>query len=313
MDKFRLILQLFADGGDGGAAAAGGDPGEMGGAEPPMPTNRRQKKANPLADVRYGVQADEQPATADVGAADSGTQDTEPTFDDLIKGKYKADYDARIQATIKDRFKQNAEDRAKLESMQPMLDALGKKYGLDPSDLEGLTKVITDDDALYEEEAIERGMSIDSLKAIKRMERENEQLRARQEQTEQERQMRIHFDGLARQADALKQIYPGFDLMQEMQNPEFARLTAPGVNVNLRTVYEVIHHGEMQGAEMAFAAQKSAERLSNAVRSGSKRPAENAMKGQQGGNVVKRDPANLTKADRAEIRRRVARGEKIVF
>ena len=54
--------------------------------------------------------------------------------------------------------------------------------------------------------------------------------------------------------------------MTEMQNPEFARLTAPGVNVDALTAYRVVHQNEIAGAEMQFAAQKSAERIANAVR-----------------------------------------------
>ena len=170
-----------------------------------------------------------------------------------------------------------------------------------------------DNDSLYEEEAMQRGMSIDALKAVKQMERENETLKQHQQQTIAEQRMRQHFDTLARQADEVKTLYPGFDLMAEMQNPEFARLTAPGVGIDVRTAYEVVHRDQMRGAEMQFAAQKSAERIANAVKANGMRPVENGMSSQQTASPVKTDPRTLTKADRAEIKRRVAAGEKIVF
>lgn len=101
--------------------------------------------------------------------------------------------------------------------------------------------------------------------------------------------------------------------MAEMQNPTFVKLTAPGVGLHVRTAYEVVHREQLRGAEMQFAAQKSAERMANAVRANGMRPVENGMNSQQTASPVKTDPRTLTKADRAEIKRRVANGEKIVF
>lgn len=322
MEKLYLDLQLFAD---GGAGAAGGDGGAAAGAEgatgvtAPDAGERRQKRVNPLANVKYGVQPQQEEAQGEVAAttddaANTANQDEgKKSFKDLIKGEYKADADAWAQELIRNRFKQNSELEEKLNSMNPLLEALGKMHNVDPTDIQQLTNIILDNDSLYEEEAMQRGMSVDALKAVKQMERENEVLKQREQQSIADMRMRQHFDGLAKQADELKQLYPGFDLMAEMQNPEFARLTAPGVGVDVRTAYEVIHRDEMRGAEMQFAAQKSAERMANAVRANGMRPQENGMNGQQAPVNVKTDPRTLTRADREEIKRRVARGEKIAF
>lgn len=322
MEKLYLDLQLFAD---GGAGAAGGDGGAAAGAEgatgvtAPDAGERRQKRVNPLANVKYGVQPQQEEAQGEVAAttddaANTANQDEgKKSFKDLIKGEYKADADAWAQELIRNRFKQNGELEEKLNSMNPLLEALGKMHNVDPTDIQQLTNIILDNDSLYEEEAMQRGMSVDALKAVKQMERENEVLKQREQQSIADMRMRQHFDGLAKQADELKQLYPGFDLMAEMQNPEFARLTAPGVGVDVRTAYEVVHRDEMRGAEMQFAAQKSAERMANAVRANGMRPQENGMNGQQAPVNVKTDPRTLTRADREEIKRRVARGEKIAF
>ena len=85
------------------------------------------------------------------------------------------------------------------------------------------------------------------------------------------------------------------------------------MGVDVRSAYEVVHRDEMRGAEMQYAAQRSAERMANAVRSNTARPVENGLSSQQQNVVVKSDPRMLTKADRAEIRERVRRGEKIAF
>lgn len=321
-ETIRINLQLFADGGgaaggDGGAAAGAGD-AETGvsapGAGVPKAKKRRE---NPLANVQYGRQtaaAPSQTATGTEEAADTKDEGKRPSFKDLIEGEYKDEYGEHVQNVIRSRFKVNAENEEKLGKMAPIMEMLGKKYNIDPTDIDQIAKVVGDDDSLYEEEAIERGMSIESLKAVKQMERENEQLKAREQQSIAEQRMRQHFNALAQQADAAKKFYPNLDLRTEMQNPTFARLTSPGVGVDVRTAYEVVHRDEMRGAEMQFAAQKSAERMANAIRSGSMRPVENGLQGSQGsGGVVKADPKSLTKADREEIRRRVRLGEKIIF
>ena len=321
MDRLIFDLQLFADGGagaaggDGGAAAGAGD---TSGVVAPDAGERRQKRVNPLANTKYGIQPQQDQAQGEVAdtkaeAANTAEQDGKKSFKDLIKGEYKADADAWAQELIRNRFKQNGELEEKLNGMNPLLEALGKMYNVDPTDIQQLTNVVLDNDSLYEEEAMKRGMSVEALKSVKQMEREHEQMKQREQQSIADQRMRQHFDTLAKQGDEVKKLYPGFDLMTEMQNPEFARLTAPGVNVGVLTAYRVVHQNEIAGAEMQFAAQKSAERIANAVRANGMRPAENGMNGQQTPSTVKNDPRTLTKADFAEIGKRVARGEKIAF
>lgn len=319
----KMNLQIFAD---GGAGAAGGDGGAVAGtgdatgvtapaAEVPR---AKKRKENPLANVKYGKQpeptAPSQDATGTEQTANTREEGSKrPSFQELIEGEYKAEFGEHVQNVIRQRFKANAENEERLGKMTPIMEMLGQKYNIDPTDIDQIAKVVGDDDSLYEQEAIERGMSIESLKTIKQMERENEQLKAREQQSIAEQRMREHFNALAQQADEAKKLYPNLDLGVEMQNPTFARLTSPGVGVDVRTAYEVVHREEMRGAEMQYAAQKSAERMANAIRSGSMRPVENGLQGQQSAGAVKADPKSLTKADREEIKRRVRLGEKITF
>ena len=320
MDKTYFDLQLFAE---GGAAAAGGDGGAAAGAgdatgvTAPDAGERRQKRVNPMADVKYGIQpednADGEVAATNAEAANDADQGGKKAFKDLIKGEYKADADAWAQELIRNRFKQNGEMEERMNAVNPLLEALGKLHNVDPTDIKQLTDIVLNNDSLYEEEAMQRGMTVDTLKAIKQMERENETLKQREQASIAETRMRQHFDTLAHQADEAKQLYPDLDLMAEMNNPTFARLTAPGVGVDVRTAYEVVHRDELRGAEMQFAAQKSAERMANAVRANGMRPVENGMNSHQNSSPVKTDPRTLTKQDREEIKRRVLRGEKIAF
>lgn len=128
----------------------------------------------------------------------------------------------------------------------------------------------------------------------------------------QENMIRDHLNKMIAQEPEMKKMYPGFSLEQELKNPQFVRLTAPNVGVDVRTAYEVVHRDEMRGAEMQYAAERSSQRIAASIQANGKRPQENGMNGSVGA-VNKSDPRTLTRADRKEIRERVARGEKIYF
>lgn len=303
----RLFIQLFGEGGGTGAGAAGGAPAGAEGAAPAQP--QQGVKQNPLADVQYGRQGD---------ASDAGTQVGKPIGDDrsaqfeaLIKGEFKDLYDQRVQDTIQKRLKSTAETVNRYNSLTPVLEMLGQKYGVDANDAEALSKAIEEDSSFYEDEAVERGMSVEQLKEIKKMERENRELRARMDRERNQQQvdqilMKWHQD-----SEALKQVYPDFDFDTEMQsNEEFNRLLQS--NIDVRTAYEVTHLNDIIPAAMNFTAQKVEEKVTNKIRAGQNRPQEGAM-GNRSPVVVKSDVSKLTKADMQEIFRRVANGEKIRF
>ena len=112
------------------------------------------------------------------------------------------------------------------------------------------------------------------------------------------------------QAEAVKQVYPGFDVHAEMDNPKFVELLRS--NIDMRTAFEVLHKDEIIPAAMQYTAQKVQENISRSIASGGNRPVENGANSGSAA-VVKSDVSKLTKADRQEIARRVARGEKIRF
>ena len=111
------------------------------------------------------------------------------------------------------------------------------------------------------------------------------------------------------QADKVRQIYPTFDVQAEMANPKFVELLRS--NVDMRTAFEVLHKDEIFPAAMQYAAKTVEEKLARSMASGG-RPTENGAKPGSAA-VVKSDVSKLTKADRKEIARRVAGGEKISF
>ena len=297
-----LSLQIFAEGaGDGGTAQGQGvTAGDA--------SQQTKGVKNPLADVKYGIQ--EEAPIAEVQKPTATQPDPEAEFEKLIKGQYKAQYDARVQDTIQKRLKGTRETVDKYNALQPVLDILGKKHGVDATDVDALLKAIEEDDSYFEDEALEMGMTVEQLKKFRSMERENAELRrAHEEQQTQENANKI-YAGWMQQAEETVKVYPTFSLDAEMQNPKFVDLLRS--NIDVRTAYEVLHKDEIIPAAMQFTAKTVESKLAKKIAANGARPAENGMSSGSAA-VVKSDVSQLSRADREEIRRRVARGEKIRF
>ena len=299
-----LNLQLFAEGaGDGGTAEG------QGVTEAAALPQTKGEKNNPLASVKYGIQEEEAPV-AGVQTETVAQPDRNAEFEKLIKGEYKDLYDAKMQDTIQKRLKGQKETVDKFNALTPTLDLLASKYGVDAGDIEALNKAISEDDSYYEQEALDRGMTVQQLKEIKKMERENADLKAQMEEAQRQENGKKLYAQWMQQAEEAKKVYPSFDIKAEMNNPKFVDLLRS--NIDVRTAYEVLHKDEIIPAAMQFTAQTVESKLAKKIASNGARPTENGMSSQSAA-VVKSDVSQLSKADRAEIIRRVQRGEKIRF
>ena len=298
-----LNLQLFAEGaGDGGTAEG------QGVTEAAALPQTKGEKNNPLASVKYGIQ-EEAPA-AEVQVETVAQPDRNAEFEKLIKGEYKDLYDAKMQDTIQKRLKGQKETVDKFNALTPTLDLLASKYGVDAGDIEALNKAISEDDSYYEQEALDKGMTVQQLKEIKKMERENANLKAQMEEAQRQENGKKLYAQWMQQAEDAKKVYPSFDIRAEMNNPKFVDLLRS--NIDVRTAYEVLHKDEIIPAAMQFTAQTVESKLAKKIASNGARPSENGMSSQSAA-VVKSDVSQLSKEDRAEIIRRVQRGEKIRF
>ena len=309
----RLNLQLLAEGGSG---ASSGDGGTVGGDTSVTGANAVSQtkgvKSNPLANVKYGIQAEENAQTTDVQEKEAAVApvDRNAEFEKLIKGEYKDLYDARMQETIRSRLKGTKDTVDKYNALAPTLELLAQKYGVDANNIEALNKAIQDDDSYFEEEALAKGMSVETLKEIKAMKRENEELRRQDaERKNQENRDRTYARWME-QAKQAQQFYPSLNISEEAKNPQFLSLLNAGIDV--KTAFEVIHKDEMIPAAMQYTAKTVEKKIVNSIRANGTRPVENGMSSQSAA-TVKRDVSQLTKADRLEIERRVRNGEIISF
>ena len=283
-----LNLQLFAEGGASGTGE-GGQTGETGTAAVSQTGDNAQDP---------GVQQTD--ANGDRSAA----------YEAFIKEHKDLD-DARIQSIVQKRLKNTKETVERYESLAPTLDMLARKYGVDSTDIAALNKAIEDDDSYYEEEAMEKGISVEQLKEIRKMEKENAELKKQMQERESQEKASQLYASWMQQAEQLKSIYPSFDLETELKNPKFMDLLrVPAIDV--RTAYEVIHKDDIIHGAMQFTAKTVEKKLTDKVMANGARPMENGTSSQSA-SLTKSDVSQLSKADRADLIRRAARGEKIRF
>ena len=293
MEKlFKLNLQLFAGegtGGEGGGEGATTGDNATAAAEQRLrelgvPEDRIRKRASKVASKMPAPTAQTEVAepkaeetTVETASTntDTPTEDTKDnpparmSWDEIMKDP---EYNKQMQAVVQSRLKTAKGAEEALSKMTPALEVLARKYDLDPAnmDYDALAKKINDDDSYYEEKALEMGVSVETAKKVDQMERNTERQKAQQERTLQEQKIQQHFIKLEQQSEEMKKVFPNFDLRKELQNPAFARMTSPNVGISVEDAYYAVHRNEIQTAAMQVTAKKTAEKISNAIASGSR-------------------------------------------
>ncbi len=322
-----IDLQLFADGAATGAdgATAGAGAAQAMESKAPEAGNKRSKSGE-LSNVVYGKQEDApQPDTtsSDAGsigeenAKESGVTTTSDTleakrkaFEELIEGEYKDQYTEKFNAYFNRRFKQAKTMENSLNAQKPIMDLLLQRYKITDGDLGKLQAAIEDDSQYWQEAAEEAGMTVEQYKALQKLQRENEELRRIRQREEGQQRMNQQLDQWYRQADDVKALYPSFDFKKESENRDFLGLLRSGLPV--QKAYELIHMEEIKEQAARAAAQTAGQQMEARIKAKASRPTENGTSSQSAA-VIKSDVSHLTRADRAEIARRVGRGEQIRF
>lgn len=321
-DTIWLDLRMFdGEGAGGGAGAGAGGEGAAAsgvGQEAAAPDYHEYKRAKrpQEATVKYGKQPEAPQAqqealqkTQEQAAAAQEEVDPAQEWNDIRNNRFKKQFDADVQAIVQGRLKNSKDAEARLSQLQPVLDSLAQKYGKDAGDIAGLVAAFTDDDSVYEQEAMEKGVSVETLRLTKQL----EGMQRQQQEMEQQRLFNQHFQSLAQQAEELKKTYPQFDLRTELQNERFARMTSPNGGVSVADAFYAIHHQELQNSAMQYAVQRTQVETSNAIQAGQKRPVENGSRQATPGLDIRSDPSKLKLDDFRRIRNQLVAGEKIGF
>ena len=328
----RLNLQLFAgegtgDGGGEGAATGENavDPGQQRLLELGVPADKIRKRAQksapklPEGAVRTAPQAEPQQQTREqVAAAETPTEVQTDTPTRMSWDEIMADpeYNKQMQAVVQSRLRNAKGAEETLSKLAPALELLARQHGQDPAnpDYDALAKAISEDKAFYEDKALEMGVSVETAMEIDQDERAKARQKREQERTIEQQKIQQHFENLHQQGEIMKKTFPGFDLMTELKNPAFARMTAPNVGISVEDAYYAVHRNEIQTASMQVAAQKTAQKISNSIQAGRSRPSENGTTG-QAPSVTTFDYRNASKEQRDELKRQIraaaARGEKL--
>ena len=227
------------------------------------------------------------------------------------------EYNKKMQEVVQSRLKSAKGAEENLAKMTPAMEVLARKYGLDPAnpDYEALAKAISDDDAYYEDKALELGTTVEAAKRIDQQERDHARRQREEARTLEQQRLHDHFTKMEQQGEALKKMFPSFDLRTELQNPVFARMTAPGTGImSVEDAYRAVHRKEIEAAQSQVIARKTAEKMSNAIQAGYRRPTENGTSGQSA-SVTTFDYSKATKEQREALKREIyaakARGEKL--
>lgn len=334
-------LQLFADGaGAAGAAAGGAGEGAAQAAEGALPKadtkgrtgSSRRSKSGAYDNVVFGKQdaAAAQNPTPDAGETAQGkgkatdvtnTPDNleakRQAFKELIEGEYKDQYTEMFQQAFNRRFKEAKGMEQTIADQKPIIDMLMQRYEIGDGDLSKLLSAIKQDRSYWEEAAADAGLTVEQYMQMQEGERAKAELqqirqqKAQEDQKQQRMQMaQQQLNAWKQEAKQLKQIYPSFDLNAELADPNFRGMLKNGIS--LEHAYKVKHMDEITAATARAAADAASAQTRTRIQNKAARPKENGMSTQSAA-ITKSDVHTLSRAERAEIARRVQRGDKIVF
>lgn len=325
----EIDLRLF----DGAAAgAAAGEGASQGGQDTlPKAENRpgrsHRAKSGAYSNVVFGKQGDasaDQTISSDAGSAKgegnankSGISTTSDTLEakrkayrELIEGEYREQYVEDTQRIVKERLKDQSALEASLSAQKPILDLLMQRYKVADGDISKLQKALEEDNTYWEAAADQAGMSVEQFKTVQKLERESAELHQLRQRQQGEKQMQEQLNRWYQESQQVKELYPSFDLKAEVADREFLGLLKAGIPV--QQAYELKHMEEIKANAARAASQATGQQMAAKIKSKAARPSENGTSSQSA-VIVKNDVSKLTPADRAEIARRVARGEIISF
>lgn len=314
-NKLWRFLQLFAEGeGAGDGAAEASESGVMADdadqrlRDMGVPEDRIRRTRAGRQRARQAVPVTEAPApqaaaaeTADDGQPEAQEEEKPKrmTWDEIMEDP---EYNRKMQETMQKRLKTAKAAEESMNALMPAIKKLAQEKGLDPENVDyiSLGKMLTGE---YESKAMELGVPVETVMQLEQ-----------QQRTIEQQKIENHFARLEREAEDLRKVFPNFSLQAEMANPAFAKLTHPNIGMSVEDAYYAVHRKELQVASMQVAAQKTAQQISNAIQSGTRRPVESGQS-TQAPSVTTFDYSRATKAQRDEFKAKLraswARGEKV--
>ena len=244
-------------------------------------------------------------STVEGSSAESGTN-PEMSFDDFIKA-HEDEYKQHVEGIVKQRIKDAKATKESLTSAQRALDKLAPKYKLEAGNYEAIIRAIEADDSMLQEEAMERGVSVETIKLERQLKNENSNMKAQIAEFERQREeahTREIIQGWVNEAKELQKVYSDFNLDTEMENKTFVHLlNTPGIS--MEQAYELLHPEARDNRVSSKAAQQVVQNIA----SRNNRPVEGITKPQQAVDT-KTDVMNMTSEEFKKYKESVLSGVK---
>ena len=320
-----LNLQLFAGEGAGASGGEGGADGAATGESAVDPGQQRLLELGVPKEKLRKNRVYQAPAEAESAAANAEPNQQAPTAKENPTEEPKTEparlsweeimadpeYNKQMQAVVQSRLRSAKSAEETLGKLTPALEMQALKFGLDPAniDYDELAKKMAERESYVEDKALRDGVTYDEAdKAVDKALKEASEKRERR--TLEEQKFQQHIVKLEQQAEAMKKVFPNFDLRAELQNQAFARMTSPNIGISVEDAYYAVHRNELQTAAMQVTAQKTAQMISNSIASGSRRPDENGTSG-QAPSVTTFDYRSMSPEQRNALKAKIRSGEKI--
>ena len=273
----------------------------------------KQMRRHPELRQVYGRKGQPAPQTSGQGQpGTNGAQDADADlrarWEEAKKGEFAQFYGEDVQSAIKDRFKNQADLKAAMDKLEPALQVLRERAGVETND--DLVNHIMDDDSLYEEAANEAGMTVEGYKQFMAYKAEHDEHVKAEAEYQRREAVNQHYQGLVRQAEEFKKVFPRFDLNEELKNKQFLRLTSPAVGLSIEDAYHAVHHRELGAQQMAYGMQRAQRQMAQTIMANGNRPREGGMGTQAAAPDVKINPRGMSRKERDAIRARIHGGAK---
>lgn len=273
----------------------------------------RKGKAAPAQVTTVAEEKKVEPKQA-AAATEAKVQTEAPSWDELMKNP---EYKRKMSEIVTNRVKTM---QGILDAVAPMHELLGKRAGIDMSDLSkvdyaALNKAVIDDDLFYEAGANESGEDVQTHKRNVQRELEyssrERTLSSREQEfkaTLEQMMARNYQERINADAAELKKEFPDFDLEKEMANPRFKAMVSPGGGFTLADAYHAIHYKEIKEAIKNSTAHQVQQAMSRSLQSGRTMPVENGSRSKastpMGNKLYSQMSAEERRAYKADLQRR---------
>ena len=309
----RINLVLF---GDAGAPGPAGSPAAQAAAAPAA-AQAEASAAEGVKEVRYGKQsaaaetkstppAEAKPAEP-VKSAQQLAEENRKAFRSLIRGEYKDAFAEETQRLINRRFKEADGMRRRLDSMQPLVDVLSQRYGINGMENPaGLAKEISADSAFWADAAEKAGMTVETYRRMRETELERDRMREHERDMQREYIANLQYEKWAREEKEMQETYPDFTLESMKGNQIFALLLKNGYP--MMEAYKAATVDNL----ISRAAADAEEKVTSNIKARGQRPSEAGV-APSPAFIEKNDVNKLDRDDVLKVMADIANGKHVTF